>query len=149
MSASPLLPPSAESPRPPHAAGWLIGAFVLALAVQAIFLLMPEPKSAGATDSTAAEAAAPLDSTAFTLEEDQTVLLTEMGAATDSTENDSDSLDSNLDSNSAPLMKSESEPESAPKSEPKMEMEEPLPPVKVDTAPVNALPTLPDTAPGE
>lgn len=56
--------PVPDSPRP-RAALWLTGAAALALAVQAIFVLVPEPKSAGATDPAApeAEAAAPLDPT--------------------------------------------------------------------------------------
>lgn len=51
-----------------------MGAAVLAGGVQAIFLLMPEPQSAGATEPGAPEAIAAFDSTAFTLEEDSSVL---------------------------------------------------------------------------
>ena len=65
--------PAPAAPRP-RAALWLTGAAALALAVQAIFVLGPEPKSADATDPAAPEAAASLDSTAFTLEETATML---------------------------------------------------------------------------
>lgn len=42
--------------------------------VLGIFVLMPEPKSAGATDPAAPVATLDLDTTAFTLEEDHTPL---------------------------------------------------------------------------
>lgn len=82
-------PPSASASSSPRAGLWLTGAAALALAVQAIFVLMPAPQSAGATD--AADAAAPggaaevvADSAAFLLEDDTTPLPGE-GPATDST----------------------------------------------------------------
>jgi hypothetical protein len=136
VSVSPL-PPSADSSRDasrPRAALWLTGAAVLALAVQAIFLLMPEPKSAGAPDPATPEISTPLDSNAFTLEEDHTVLPTETDNSADSTAASAAAADS-VPSTDAPQ----------PKPAPKPELEEFLPPVRVDTAPVNSLPQLPES----
>ncbi|MBC7449074.1 MAG: hypothetical protein H7330_13560 [Hymenobacteraceae bacterium] len=82
----PPLPASAAPSLRPRAAWWLTGAAALALAVQAIFLFVPEPKSAGATDPGAPEVTpSGPDSTAFTLPEDPTVLPTEQQLAPDST----------------------------------------------------------------
>jgi hypothetical protein len=108
-----------------------MGAATLALAVQAIFLLMPEPKSADAADALAPELASATDSTAFTLAEDATVLPRDTAFITDT-------------ATARPPDSTQTAPAEVPDVQPAVPL-----PVRPDSAVVSPKPVADSTAPGD